>query len=196
MGFRFDLLDLQLFANVVEAGSITAGAARSHLSLAAASERIQGLESGLGSALLTRGRRGVTLTPAGQTLLLHARALLEQAERLRGDLAAFSTGLRGRVRLLCNSVASQEYLPACLGAFLAAHPQVNVDLEERLGEVIVRAVADGVGELGIVDAAIDTGGLERVDFRSDRLVLVVPRGHVLAAGGGAGSPSGQPMRTT
>jgi DNA-binding transcriptional LysR family regulator len=182
VSFRFDLLDLQLFLNVVEAGSITGGATRSHLSLAAASERIQGLESGLGSALLTRNRRGVVLTPAGQTLVVHARALLQQADRMRGDLAGFSNGLRGRIRLLCNSVANHEYLPSALGSFLVAHPHINIDLEERLGEVIVQAVADGVADIGIVEAATDTAQLQRSAFRKDRLVLVVPRGHVLVPG--------------
>ncbi|MFC6046870.1 LysR family transcriptional regulator, partial [Methylobacterium hispanicum] len=53
---RFDLVDLSLFRHVVEAGSITHGAARAHLALAAASTRIRGLEESLGAALLTRSR--------------------------------------------------------------------------------------------------------------------------------------------
>ncbi|MFD0937344.1 LysR family transcriptional regulator, partial [Methylobacterium trifolii] len=56
---RFDLVDLGLFRHVVEAGSITHGAARANLALAAASTRIRGLETSLGAALLTRGRLGI-----------------------------------------------------------------------------------------------------------------------------------------
>ena len=62
---HFDLTDLRLFLHVAEAGSITAGAARSGLALASASARVQGMEAQAGVALLERGRRGVEPTPAG-----------------------------------------------------------------------------------------------------------------------------------
>ena len=62
---RFDLVDLQLFIAVAETRSITNGAQRVHLALASGSARIKGLEGAFGVALLTRGRRGIELTPAG-----------------------------------------------------------------------------------------------------------------------------------
>ncbi len=62
---HFDLVDLSLFRHVVEAGSITHGAGRANLALAAASHRIRAMEASLGAALLTRARQGVTPTPAG-----------------------------------------------------------------------------------------------------------------------------------
>src|SRR5262249_367328 len=77
---RFDLVDLQLFIAVAETRSITAGASRVHLALASASERIKGLEAALGVALLTRGRRGVELTSAGESLLDHARIVLHNVD--------------------------------------------------------------------------------------------------------------------
>lgn len=55
---RLGLDDLDLFRHVVEAGSITAGAARAHLALAAASSRIRRMEEALGARLLERSRRG------------------------------------------------------------------------------------------------------------------------------------------
>ena len=108
---RFDLADLSLFRHVVEAGSITGGAERAHLALAAASTRIRNMEDTLGAALLVRGRQGVTLTQAGRTLLQHARAILRQAERLREDLGAYACGLAGHIRVLSNTNALTEFLP-------------------------------------------------------------------------------------
>jgi DNA-binding transcriptional LysR family regulator len=70
---RFDLPDLSLFRHVVEAGSITGGAARANLALAAASTRIRNMEEALGAALLVRGRAGVAPTQAGRTLLRAGR---------------------------------------------------------------------------------------------------------------------------
>lgn len=177
---RFDLSDLRLFRHVVEAGSITGGAERAHLALAAASTRIRNMEEALGAALLVRGRQGVTPTQAGRTLLQHARLILQQAERLREDLSAYAGGLAGQIRVLSNTNALTEFLPEALSSFLAAHRNVSVDLEERLSDEIVGMVAEGVADLGIVAGTVDVSALETYPFRKDRFVLVVARDHPLA----------------
>src|SRR3954467_9261123 len=180
MPMHFDLVDLRLFRHVVEAGSITHGAERAHLALAAASTRIRHMEEALGAALLVRGRAGVTPTQAGRTLLQHARIILTQAERLRDDLGAYAGGLAGQVRVLSNTNALTEFLPETLSSFLAAPPNVSVDLEERLSDEIVGLIAEGVADIGIVAGTVDPGRLTTYPFRSDRFVLVVARDHPLA----------------
>lgn len=177
---RFDIPDLSLFRHVVEAGSITQGAARANLALAAASTRIRNMEDAIGAPLLIRNRQGVTPTQAGRTLLQHARTILAQAERLREDLGAFSGGFFSQVRILSNTNALTEFLPDVLSSFLAAHPHVSVDLEERLSDEIVGMVGEGVADIGIVAGTVDTSRLVTFPFRSDRFVLVVSRDHPLA----------------
>jgi len=177
---RFDLPDLSLFRHVVEAGSITQGAARANLALAAASTRIRNMEDAIGAPLLIRGRQGVSLTQAGRTLLQHARTILAQAERLREDLGAYSGGFFSQVRILSNTNALTEFLPDVLSPFLAAHPHVSVDLEERLSDEIVGLIGEGVGDIGIVAGTVDTSRLVTFPFRTDRFVLVVSRDHPLA----------------
>jgi DNA-binding transcriptional LysR family regulator len=177
---RFDLTDLRLFLHVVEAGSITHGAERMHLAIAAASTRIRSMEAMLGTPLLHRERQGVHPTEAGRTLLHHARTLLQQAERMRSDLAEYADGLRGQVRLMSNTNALTEFLPEPLSAFLAAHPQVNIDLEERLSDEIVAAVADGTADVGIVAGTVEVTGLELFPFLVDRFVLVTAHNHPLS----------------
>jgi DNA-binding transcriptional LysR family regulator len=183
---RFDLTDLRLFLAVVEAGSITHGAERVHLAVAAASTRIRNMEATLGTALLKRERQGVQPTAAGRTLVHHARLMLQQAERMRGELGEYADGLRGQIRLQSNTNALTEFLAEPLSDFLAAHPQVNIDLEERLSDEIVAAVADGAADIGIVagtvapDGAVRVADLEVFPFRDDRFVLVVAKNHALA----------------
>src|ERR1700738_2702436 len=123
---RFDLVDLQLFIAVTEARSITGGALRAHLALASASARIKGLEAALGVSLLKRGRRGVELTAAGESLLDHARIVIHNVEALCGDLAAFSRGVKATVRFLANTSGLSEYLPKMLAAFLGQHPHISI----------------------------------------------------------------------
>jgi DNA-binding transcriptional LysR family regulator len=178
---RFDLTDLKLFLHVVEAGSITAGAERMHLAVAAASTRIRNMEIELGTPLLNRERQGVQPTPAGRTLVHHARQMLLQAERMRAELGEYADGLKGHVRLQSNTNALSEFLPEPLSQFLTSHPQVNVDLEERLSDEIVAAVADGKADIGIVAGTEDITGLEVFPFRTDRFVLVTSPEHRLAA---------------
>jgi DNA-binding transcriptional LysR family regulator len=178
---HFDLVDLSLFRHVVEAGTITRGAERAHLALAAASTRIRNLEEAVGAALLVRQRQGVTPTQAGRTLLAHARTILRQAERLREDLGAYGGGLAGQIRVFSNTNALTEFLPEALSSFLSSHPNVSVDLEERLSDEIVGLVAEGVADLGIVAATVDVSSLATYPFRKDRFVLVLAREHPLAA---------------
>lgn len=173
MELRFDLTDMQLFLHVVEAGSITAGADRAHIALASASARVRGMEELLGMPLLLRGRRGVSPTPVGQSLVHHARLVLHQMERMRGELAEYSQGLKGHIRLLANTAAISEFLPEALAKFMTQHPNVDIDLEERLSYDIVRAVGEGLADVGIVTDSVDLSGLETFAFRVDRLVVVV-----------------------
>jgi DNA-binding transcriptional LysR family regulator len=178
---RFDLVDLKLFCEVVDAGSITAGAEKGALALGAASTRIRGMEEALGARLLVRSRQGVTPTEAGRTLLRHARGILAQSARMREDLGAYAGGLSGEVRLLANTNALAEFLPEALSSFLSRHPHVSVDLEERLSDEIVGLIAEGVGDVGIVAGTVDMGALETFPFRSDRFVVVTSADHPLAS---------------
>jgi DNA-binding transcriptional LysR family regulator len=184
---RFDLTDLQLFVHAVESGSITAGARRANLALPSASARLRGMEALAGVPLLLRGPRGVVPTPAGRTVLHHARLVRQQVRELHGDLARQARGLRVTVRIAANTTALGEWLPAPLGAFLARHPQVDAVLEERSSHAIPGAVAQGQADLGV--AAQPAGGGRAPDFdgalryrpfRHDPLVLAVPAGHPLA----------------
>jgi DNA-binding transcriptional LysR family regulator len=177
---HFDFTDLSLFRHIVEAGSITHGAERAHLALAAASTRVRKMELAFGAELLVRGRQGVTPTQAGRTLLQHARAILAQSERLQEDLTPYARGLAGQVRVLSNTNALTEFLPESLSSFLTTYPDISVDIEERLSDEIVGLIADGSGDIGIVAGTVDYGDLHTFPFRSDRFVLVVARNHPLA----------------
>ena len=180
MAMRFDLVDLQLFIAVAETRSITNGAQRLHLALASASARIKGLEQALGVVLLVRGRRGVELTPAGEILLDHARIVIHNVEALRGDLLAFSRGVKATVRFLANTSGLSEYLPKALAAFLGQHPDISVDVEERESGDIAHAILTGSADLGLAAEHALPDSIERIPFSEDRLVLIAARSDELA----------------
>ncbi|MDB5768587.1 MAG: transcriptional regulator, LysR family [Collimonas fungivorans] len=176
---RFDLTDLRLFLLVLETGSITHGAALANMSLPSASARLRGMEELIGLPLLERRARGVELTPAGDTLAHHARLVLAQMEQMRGELGEYSKGFKAHVRLWVNTVAMTEFLPKALAPFLAARPNIDVDLKERPSTDIVKAVSLGTADIGIISTTADHGSLQLFPFATDRLVLVAPRGDPL-----------------
>src|SRR6202012_2771225 len=172
---RFDLVDLQLFVAVADSRSITGGALQVHLALASASARIKGLEQAFGVALLKRGRRGVELTAAGESLLDHARIVMHEVDAMHGDLGAYATGARASVHMLANTSVLSEHLPKALAAFLREYPDINVDVEERESADIAAAIGTGAADLGFAAEHVLPDSFERFLFTEDRLVLVSSR---------------------
>ncbi|MGO3889491.1 MAG: LysR family transcriptional regulator [Paenalcaligenes sp.] len=181
MAMQFDFVDLRLFSYVAEEGSLTRAAARVFISLPAASMRIKNLEQSIGVPLLNRSAQGITLRPAGETFLAHARQVLHQVELLRSDLQDYAEGIKGSVSVQANTTAMTEFLPHVLSQYLAAWPDINVDLRERPSDEIVRAVLSGATDIGLVAGSVNTEGLQVLPYRHDRLVLVVAQSHPLAA---------------
>lgn len=178
---HIDLRDLSLFSLIAESKSLTRAAERNHLSLPAVSARIKDLEAEAGVRLLYRTPRGVALTPAGQSLLRHARTILSEIEHMKSELQRYGEGVQGSIRVFANTTAVTEFMPEVLATFLAEHPKVDVDLQERPTAEIIRGVLDGMTDLGITSGPISADGLEIHTFSSDRLVLAVAPAHPLAA---------------
>ncbi len=180
---RIDLTSLQLFVAVCELGSIGKAAEREFIAASAVSKRLSDLEATLDTPLLYRHTRGVGLTPAGESLLHHARSVLFSLEKMQGELSEYADGVRGHVRVHASISAIVQFLPEDLGAFIAEHPQIKIDLEEHLSTEVMRAVQEGAADLGICNTGVGTGELQALPYRSDKLVLIVPAGHVLATQG-------------
>jgi DNA-binding transcriptional LysR family regulator len=177
---RLDLTSLQLFVAVCETGSIGRAAEREGIAASAVSKRLSDLEGVLETPLLYRHARGVDLTPAGETLLHHARGMLFGLDKMQGELSEYAQGVRGHVRLHANISAIVQFLPEDLATFLARHNQVKLDLEERLSTEVIRAVQEGEADIGICHPQLNARGLQSRAYKHDRLVLVVPASHRFA----------------
>ncbi len=176
---RIDLTSLQLFVAVCELGSIGRAAEREFIAASAISKRLADLESTLNTTLLYRHARGVDLTPAGESLLHHARSVLYSLEKMQGELSEYADGVRGHVRVHANISAIVQFLPEDLGSFSRAHEAIKIDLEEHLSSEVLRAVQEGAADLGVCHVAAGASDLQSLPYRRDRLVLVVPAHHAL-----------------
>lgn len=177
---RIDLTSLQLFVAVCELGSIGRAAEREFIAASAVSKRLSDLEATVGAPLLYRHTRGVDLTPAGESLLHHARSVLFSLEKMQGELSEYADGVRGHVRIHASISAVVQFLPEDLGAFIREHGGIKIDLEEHLSTEVVRAVQEGAADLGLCNTDVGVGELQTLPYREDQLVLIVPRGHALA----------------
>lgn len=178
---RVDLATLRLFVATCETGSIAGGGEREHVAASAVSKRITDLEHLCDTALLDRGARGVVPTPAGETLLHHARAVMVDLARLRMDMGEYARGVRGVIRMVANLSAIMQFLPEDLGSFLAQHAHIRVDLQERTSADVKREVIAGRADLGVCSGIVAPDQeLQVRPYREDKLVLVVPAGHALA----------------
>ena len=178
---HLDLQSLRLFLVVAQSGSFTKAAERTHMTLSALSRRVADLEKTTDCALFVRLPRGLELTPAGVGLVGHARAVLDSVNRLAGDMSDFAIGVRGHVRVWANTSAIIQFMPRDLGVFLHAQPLIRVSLEERTSSDVIAAVAGGQADIGVFADNVAAGALEKFEYRRDRLVVLVPPDHPLAA---------------
>lgn len=177
-----DLQTLRLFAAVCEQRSIARVAEQESIVGSAISKRLAQLEDTVGTPLLVRKRRGVVPTPAGETLLEHARTMLASVGQIERDMAAYATGTQGHVRMLVTASVMAESLADDVAAFLQdpAHRNIQISLEERVSPEVVQGVRDGSASIGICWDAADLSGLETTAYRSDHLAVVAHMSHPVA----------------
>ena len=176
---RVDFVTLKLFCAIVQSGSITKGASECNLALSAASRRISEFEETVGMALLDRSVKGVTLTHAGHAVMQHALRLFQGFEQLSNELGEYSKGVKGHVRLWANMSALTEFLPSALASFLKDYPEIQVEVEEQLSGDIVRALMDGIADIGVFAQGPITTGLETHIMGKDQLVIACSKDHPL-----------------
>lgn len=170
----------KVFQAVAAQLNFTRAAEALHISQPAVTQHIKALEEHYGAALFRRGTGGITLTPAGQTLLAavgRAATLERETERV---LRNGQPELSGPLRLGASTTVAQYFLPQALGDFLSRHPAVELTL--RIGNT--REVTDGLRagrlDLGLIEGPAHRRDLQTVAFFDDEIVCVAGPQHPLA----------------
>jgi DNA-binding transcriptional LysR family regulator len=181
----FDVRLLSVFREVATRGSFSEAAVALSFTQPAISQQIARLERQLGTRLLIRDARGVTVTPAGEVLLRHAEAVMEQLRQAEAEVQAVAGVARPRLRVGAFPSAAASIMPPALAALRAAHPAAEVSMRVieapealdalRTGELDVAMVLDS--ELTPLDLA---AGIEAVPVLVDPLLVALPYSHRLA----------------
>ena len=177
---QFDLTSLKVFVATAELGGVTKASERVALATAAASRRIQDLETQFGLPLFERRPHGMALTEAGRALLLHARNILNTASRKQDEAASYRDGVKGVVRVAACKSAVLQFLPADLQRCMVVCAGVRIELQEMNSQGVLQAMDRNTAELGIFESTMGPVQWPTQPYREDRLVVLVPRGHDLA----------------
>lgn len=180
MARRIDPYSLRLFVSAARVGSIARAAASEHIAASALSRRIAELEAAFGVPLFVRSPRGITLTEAGKIALGGGTKLEQDLQSLVREVQTQAGEVCGTLRLFANASAVVGVLPERLNAFCTKHPPVEIALQERLTEDIIRACLDDHADVGVGVAMDVPRALDSWHFAYDPLTVVLPLGHELA----------------
>lgn len=174
-----DIDSLALFVKAAEMRNLTRAAEACHITVPAASRRLSLLEHQFKAQLFERHSRGLQLTPAGEHLLKHSRDVIASVQFMRAEMNNYSMGRNTVLRVLGNTSAMAQYLPADVAAFQSNNSNVRVMLEESWSDEVVRRIRTGEADIGVVIGGCDVQGLWVQPYRNDQLAAVLKSDDVL-----------------
>jgi DNA-binding transcriptional LysR family regulator len=174
---------LKIFCDLVDSRSFSQAAEANFVTQSAVSQQVRGLEEKFKRRLLerVRGRREVRLTEAGEAFYAESREVLAAYARLEERMRTLTGTVSGTVRVATVYSVGLHELPPIVRRFMALYPGAKIDLEYARTTRIVREVLAGTIDLGIVAYPERKRGLSVIPLRGDRLVLICPPAHPLAA---------------
>ncbi|HTN62772.1 MAG TPA: LysR substrate-binding domain-containing protein [Devosia sp.] len=177
----FDSVTARLILLLAETGSIGRAAEREGIASSAVSRRVSDLESRLGVVLFDRSAQGVRLTSAGEAYAQACRSVLRAIADLDAVMVDFGTGQRGSLRLACTSSALTGRLPELLARFAQKHAAIALEIQEMSAAKALLALDEGRADIAVVSDNYDFARFEIKPFEDDRVWVVAPPDHPLAA---------------
>lgn len=178
---NFTLKQLAYFVAAASEGTIAGAAELMHVTPSAMSDAITELESTLGERLCVRRRaHGLTLTPAGEQLVAHAKQMLAEADEIANALGAKAETLSGPIAIGCYPTLAPMILPPLLQEFAALHPDIELSIVEATQDQLSDALAAGQIDIAFVYDMLVPPETERATLFGLPAHVVLPAGHRLA----------------
>ncbi|WP_306253033.1 LysR family transcriptional regulator [Parvularcula sp. IMCC14364] len=135
------LEEMSVFVEIARAEGITGAAERLNLAPSAVSRRLKDLEARLGTQLVSRTTRHVSLTDAGRTYLAHAERILSDVDEANSDIAQLRSTLAGKIYLAAPLSFGLRHLPDALSTFMKANPEISVEVD--MSDRMIDLAAEG-----------------------------------------------------
>jgi DNA-binding transcriptional LysR family regulator len=174
---------LKIFCDLVETQSFSQAAEMNFVTQSAVSQQVRGLEEKFKRRLLerVRGRREVRLTDAGESFHQESLKVMDAYRQLQERMRGLDGTVSGTVRVATVYSVGLHELPPAVRRFMELYPSAKIDLEYSRTTRVVRDVMSGAVDLGVVAYPEKRRGLSVVQLPGDRLVLICPPSHPLAA---------------
>ncbi|HWR53767.1 MAG TPA: LysR family transcriptional regulator [Bryobacteraceae bacterium] len=171
---------LRLFLDIAQARSVSRGAAQSGLSQSAASQHLQELERQIGTILLDRSTRPLTVTPAGSLYADFCRDVLRRRDDFEIALERLKAELEGTVRVASIYSVGLSEMSHLKAEFMRRYPKARIEVEYLRPEKVYEAVLADRVDLGLVSYPEATKEIQVIPWREEEMVIAVAPGHPLA----------------
>ncbi|MDO4621504.1 MAG: LysR family transcriptional regulator [Eubacteriales bacterium] len=175
-----DTARYRAFITAAETGSIRMAAEALGYTSSGISQLIHALEEELQLTLFFRGKKGVTLTAAGETVLPVIRRLVAQENTLLQVSADLNGKIYGTINLASYHSLASAWMPELIGAFQKDFPQVRINLYEGTQKDIVQRLQEGKADLAFFNNSTMTGRYDWIPLQEDPMLAVVPDTHAMA----------------
>jgi DNA-binding transcriptional LysR family regulator len=175
-----DLQRLESFVYAAEYLSFSEAARLLHLTQPTVSHHIKMLEGELNLELFNRAGGKLQLTEAGRSLLPWARKLIQDSNELQEMASSLQSGVVGHLRIACSTTAGKYILPQLAARFSRRHPGVRVSILACTPDRAIPQLIEGEANLAVVSYEPQDDRLDRQEFFSDSITLVVPANHPFA----------------
>lgn len=171
---------LKIFCDLADSRSFSKTAERHLLSQSAISQQLAQLELAHKCQLITRKKRPIELTPAGQVFYKGAKEILERYEQLKNEVNTLQSTTDHRINVAAIFSIGMHSLPDYVKKFMVSYPNVNVHIEYFRADKIYESLLNGEIDIGLVAVPKKDKRLEVYEFEDEPLVLVCSPKHPLA----------------
>jgi len=175
-----DLRHLQALVVLAEERHFGRAARRLHVVQSAVTRTLQSLEDEVGTRLIDRDARRVTLTPAGETLVQRARAILTSADRAARECREVGEGKVGTLRIALSGLSGIGCIPEALRAFQKQHPTITIELSRMSSAAQVAALVEGELDLALTHVPLADDRIRLHRLQHQRLYAILPTDHPAA----------------
>ncbi len=179
------LRNVELFCEVVSRSSFSKAAEAHQVSQSAASQAVQTLEDRLGTVLIDRSQRPLSLTTAGQIYYDGCRHLLDTFRQIEERVFAINDRVTGRLRLAAIYSVGLIEMAESVSEYRDAFPDVSLSVDYLHPDAVAQQILDGDADLGIVSFPRAGGEFTVVPWLEQKMVIVLPPGHSQAPRNGS-----------
>ncbi len=169
-----DFRQLETFIEVANLKSFSRAAEKLYITQPTVTNHIQNLEKELGTLLINRSGKNISLTEAGSLLYEYAINIINTCEMAKFDLASYKGRIQGHINIYSSSVPRKHILPNIMVSFLKKYPDVTFTISDSDSKNVINSIINGDTDFGIVGAKYPNNNLDYIELMEDRLLIITP----------------------